>query len=370
MTIASISGGRPRAEWADVAKGVCIVLVVLWHVIMKHYLPIDWHLSLPLPGAWGLFGEQLLPLRMPVFFTISGMFAAAAVHRPWRVVRRSRIAKFFYLYAVWFAVHTAVLSLVPRFDTLAAHSLSDVLDQLTITPTNLWYLSALAVYFTVAKLTRRLPVTLVLDAAFALSAVASAGLLAAPGNRGQLYQNLLFFLAGLRLRPWVEQLAARATPRLLVSGVTGYAVVMVAIHVLGARTWFGLWPVTSALAVTVGVLATSLLTRRRGLSSRLAALGRRTLPIYVMHMPLLALIHLMLWRPFSSLGAGPQLVLAAFLPAVLTALLVWLCLLLHRALMSAGASWLFDLPSRSRPRPATPTDWSAAPTRELPRFPR
>src|SRR5690349_20157208 len=78
-----------RTQWADVAKGVCILLVVLWHVIMKHYLEIDWRLRLPSPGAWGTFGEQLLPLRMPVFFTISDMFAVAAVNRPWRVIGRS-----------------------------------------------------------------------------------------------------------------------------------------------------------------------------------------------------------------------------------------------------------------------------------------
>lgn len=360
--------GGSRAEWADAAKGVCILLVVLWHTIMKHYLQIDWHLSVPLPGAWGAFGDQLLPLRMPVFFTISGMFAAAAVQRPWSVVRRSRIAKFSYLYAVWFTVHTLVLSLVPRFDTVAAHSALDVLEQLTITPTNLWYLVALAVYFVVAKLTRRMPVAVVLGAAFLLSATASAGLLASPGNRGQLYQNLLFFLAGLRLRPWVTRLAAAATARRLLLGTVGYLVVMAAIQLLGVKRWFGVWPLACALAVLIGVLAAVQLGRWRRLATRLAELGRRTLPIYVIHMPLLALAHLALLRPFSALGPAAQLVLAVFLPPALTALLVWACLLLHRGLLSMGATWLFDLPGRSpvHKAPPAPADWSDEPTRVLP----
>jgi hypothetical protein len=50
-----------RVAWADVAKGVCILLVVLWHVIMKHYLQIQWRVAGPIPGAWGAFSEQLLP---------------------------------------------------------------------------------------------------------------------------------------------------------------------------------------------------------------------------------------------------------------------------------------------------------------------
>lgn len=337
-------GERPRADWADVAKGACIVLVVLWHVIMKHYLQIGWHVPVPLPGAWGAFGDELLPLRMPVFFTISGLFAANAVRRPWRVTARTRIAKFYYLYVLWFAVHTAVLSLVPHFDTLAAGSLADVAEQLTITPTNLWYLVALAGYFVVARLTRAVPAVVVLVPAFVLSAVASAGLLAAPGNRGQLYQNLFFFLAGLRLERWVGRWAAAATLRWVVAGGAGYLMVMLAVHQLGAKQWFGVWPAVSVLAVLLGVAAAVEATRRLRAARPLARLGRRTLPVYVMHMPLLALLHAALVGPFSSAGTGAQLVLAAVLPPVLTALLVLACLTLHRWIEAAAGTWLFDLP--------------------------
>jgi uncharacterized membrane protein YcfT len=367
----------PRAAWADTAKGVCILLVVLWHVIMKHYLQIDWRLGVPLPGAWGRFGELLLPLRMPLFFTVSGMFAVAAARRPWKAVRRGRVAKFYYLYAIWFAVHTTVLAFVPRFDTLAAHSALEVLEQVTITPTNLWYLIALALYFVVGKLTWRLPAPVVLGAALVLSVTASAGLLAGPGNRGQLYQNLFFFLAGLRLKPWVERLATEKTLRTLLIAGTGYLAVMAVVELFGARQWFGVWPLASMFAVVVGVTAAVQLQRLRRPAALLAGLGRQTLPIYVMHMPLLALLHLLVLRPFSSAGASVQLLLAVVLPVALTAMLVWSCLALHRGLHAVGASWLFDFPrfrrprgdaggNRSRPAP----DWAEAPTRVLPAFRR
>jgi uncharacterized membrane protein YcfT len=345
----TITGGPARAGWADVAKGVCILLVVLWHVIMKHYLRIDWHLPVPLPGVWGFFGDQLLPLRMPVFFTISGMFAANAAGRPWKVVARSRIAKFYYLYALWFTVHTAVLAVVPHFDTLAAHTARGVIEQLTITPTNLWYLIALALYFVLAKLTRRLPAAAVLAPALLLSAIASAGLLAAPGNRGQLYQNLLFFLLGLRLRPWIERWARAATLRLFLLGAAGYLLVMLALRVSGAKEWFGVWPVVSVLAVAVGVAGATQLERLTRVAALLGRLGRNTLPIYVIHMPLLALLHAALLGPFSQAGTAIQLTLAVFLPVVLTALLTTVCLTLHRWSVAAGGGWLFDLPERRRP---------------------
>lgn len=335
---------RSRSRWADVAKGVCILLVVLWHVIMKHYLRIDWHLAWPIPGAWGVLGDQLLPLRMPVFFTISGMFAAAAAARPWSRVRRSRIATFGYLYVVWFALHTLVFSLVPDFDTLAAHSWAQALEYLTVTPTNLWYLLALVVYFVLAKVSLRLPTSLVLGAALLLSAAASAGWLDGPGNRGQLYQNLFFFLAGLRLAPHVHRWAAVAGLRLLALCATAYAGGLLLMHALGAKQWFGVWPALCTLAVLTGIAGAVQLARIPRLSGGLAALGRNTLPIYVMHLPLLALTHLVLLRPLSALGPGPQLLLAVVLPVVLTALLVAVCLSLRRA----GGRWLFELPGGNR----------------------
>ena len=44
---------RERTIWADTAKGMCILLVVLWHVVMKHYLQIDWHVSIADPRRLG-----------------------------------------------------------------------------------------------------------------------------------------------------------------------------------------------------------------------------------------------------------------------------------------------------------------------------
>jgi uncharacterized membrane protein YcfT len=341
---------KPRSAWADVAKGVCILLVVLWHVIMKHYLQINWHLPLPIPGVWGTFGDTLLPLRMPVFFTISGMFAANAALRPWKVVLKSRVAKFYYIYVLWFIVHTVVLSVaVPGFDTLAAHSAWDVLAQLTITPTNLWYMIALAVYFVVSKWTLKLPATAILIPALLLNAIASAGWLAAPGNRGQLYQNLLFFLIGLRFKPYVEKWARMVTMKMFVVGSAVYLVLMLVIKVLGAKEWFGAWTVISLLAIVLGVAGAVQLERWKALSTKLVWLGQRTLPIYVMHMPILALVHAALIDTFSNAGTAVQLVLAIFLPAALTAFLAAACLTLNRGFTAIGWDrWLFSLPERRK----------------------
>ncbi|MFD0919412.1 acyltransferase family protein [Saccharopolyspora rosea] len=341
-----------RLAWADAAKGACIVLVVLWHVIMKHYLQIDWRSAWVLPGAWGTVCEQLLPLRMPLFFTISGFFAVRAVDRPWRVLGRSKVAKFCYLYALWLIVHTALLSFVPSFDTARADGPLELLEQLTITPSNLWYLYALALYFVVAKLVRRVPPLVVLVAAFALSAIASASLVTTPGDRGGVYQNLVFFLAGLYGKTLVERIVAAASWPRFVALAVPYLGILALIHQFGAKSWFGVWPVTCFVAVYLGTTLAGLATRSGTLTRALTSIGRRTLPIYVMHMPLLALLHVALVSPLSDAGVGVQLTAAAVEPVLMTGVLVAICLGLHRILPSRG---LFELPwphARATPRRA------------------
>jgi uncharacterized membrane protein YcfT len=346
-----------RLLWPDVAKGACIVLVVLWHVIMKQYLQIDWRISTPLPGAWGAAGELLLPLRMPLFFAISGFFAARAVKRPWRTVARSRVAKFFYLYVLWLSVHTLVLSFFPGFATDHAGSVVEFVAQLTITPTNLWYLFALAVYFVIAKLSRRLPFWIMLAAAFALSATASAGFLAVPGDRGGLYQNLLFFLVGIYGTTLVKRIAVEASwLRLALVGVP-YLGVLVAVEHFGLKTAFGLWPVLSLVAIVLGVTAAALVARWERPAKAIASIGRRTLPIYVIHLPVVAVLDAVLHDPLSSLGPAAQLAVAVLDPIVLVAAIVALCLLLQRILPSA---WVFDLPPRRTAEPPASDDFNAS----------
>ncbi len=331
-----------RETWPDVAKGMCIILVVLWHVVTKHYQRVDWDTSLPLSAGWGALGEQLLPLRMPLFFTISGLFAIGAVNRPWPTLIRTRIGKFACLYAVWLVIHTVVMWFTPGFDTAHARGPLQLVEQLTITPTNLWYLYALAIYFLIARLTSGVPTAWLLAAAFLLSAIAAAHLLPVPSNRGQAYQNAFFFLAGLRLRPAITAYVAKVSRRRLLTAAGAYATGLAAMALLGAQQWFGVWPAVSVLATWFGITAAVLLSRNlprpAGVLSRL---GVRTLPIYVIHLPLLAVVDHLLRGPLAILEPRTTAI-AMIEPVLLTALLIGACLVLHRVLRSCGLGRLFE----------------------------
>lgn len=360
----SVSATRAdRVRWADTAKGLCILLVVLWHVVAKQYLRLEWPEGLRVPGVWGTFCELLLPLRMPLFFTISGMFALNAVHRPWRISARSRVARFLYLYLVWLLIHTALLGLAPDFPTDRATGPAGLLEQLTITPSNLWYLYALALYFVIAKLTWRFPRVVMLGAAFALSVAAASELVPVPGNRAGLLQNLVFFLLGLYFRPYVERLADGVNlPRFaLATGV--YGALLSAMAATGTEDVPGVWPVVCVAAAAFGVTGSAMLARWDRVAAPLIGIGRRTLPIYVIHMPVLALLDLALARPLAAALDTPfALPIAVLEPILLTAAISWFCLLLHRGLEAARLSrFLLDLPGGAKPRPAAETPPAAAP---------
>lgn len=326
-----------RVGWPDVAKGVCIILVVLWHVVTKHAIGLDG--AGAITEGWARLNAQLLPLRMPLFFLISGMFAGRAVSAPSGSSWRRRAGRLALVYVVWVLIQTIALAITPEFDTARATDGWQLLAQLTISPTNLWYLLALAVYLVVARLVRQVPTGIVLPLAFALAAVAASGILPDLGNLWQVLQNLFFFLAGLRLRSVVERFAAASGVLSTVMLGLAYVVAVGAVGVLGMRQWPGIWPLLAIVAVAFGVAACALLDRHVDVIARpLRWVGRRTLPIYVIHMVPLALIDGALRG--SGLVATP--LVEAVWPPLLTALVIAICLAVHALIVRVGLGMLFD----------------------------
>jgi len=206
---------------------------------------------------------------------------------------------------------------------------------------------------------------------------------ATPGNRGGLYQNLFFFVAGLHFRPLIERLAGTASWRRVALDGTAFAMALLGMAATASQQWPLVWPLVSIIAVSFGVTAAGRVSRWRNLGGALAALGRRTLPVYVIHMPVLALLDWLLFGPMCTANVRWQWVLAVVEPALLTAAVTTICLALHAALRSAGLIWFFDLPGSgnrraeparnavSGPRLARPAEPALdGPTRPLPLVPQ
>jgi len=331
-----------REGWPDVVKGLCIILVVLWHVVVKHSSQLPWSDADGIPQLWTLVSAQLLPLRMPLFFLVSGMFAAGAVLASERTRLADRALRLGLLYALWVVIQTFALAVAgPDLDTARATDPIGLLLNLTVSPTNLWYLLALALYLVVGRVTRGVPTVVLLPVAFAVSAAAATGALPDWGNLWQVVQNVFFFLAGLRLRAQVRRLAGHR-PGWRTAGVLGaaYAAGLVLVWLLGAQRWFGVWTLLSVLAVAAGVSVCALIDRWEAVAAPLRWVGRRTLPIYVIHMIPLALLDRMLREVDGWVFSGP--VLAVIEPPLVVSVVIAASLGVHALLLRVGARALFD----------------------------
>lgn len=356
---------RARLRWADTARGLCIGLVVLHHLTSKHLDLVAPAGAEPVVEAWAGVSAVLDPLRMPLFFAISGFFAASALDRSWGSGLRPRVATPYYLYAVWLVLHMAVFSVATALPMNRTRDGGELLADLAWASTGVWYLYALAVYFVLARATRRFDVRLVLGGAAAVSAAASL-LPIDEVNRLALLENFVFFAAGARLPDLVRRVADLRRPGLLAALAIVFAAAFVTVELLGvprgpATVLLSLVAVPFALQIAVALAV------RPRVGPVLAALGRRTLPVYVLHVPVLALVHHLGFAPpvpagsLSSPVTDPLVAVVsaavvAVYPVLLTAVVVVACLAAQRLLERAGLGFLFRLPAL----PSTPAARSAA----------
>ncbi|GAA4968380.1 acyltransferase family protein [Kineococcus glutinatus] len=359
-----------RLQWADAAKGLCVALVVLGHVTFFDYLDVvqrAWPQADRAQLLWSLSNQVLRPLRMPLFFAVAGFFAVRALQRPWPVVRRPRVATYAYLHVVWFAVWAlaalAAGALVGAgvlrggLGLVVPPEVPQLLLAAAVGGVGPWFLYALALYFVVGRLTRRLPAPLVVGVAALVAVAAFARWLPAPLGVEPVLENGVWYLAAARYPDVLRRWIARPRPARTALVWAAYVAVNLAVWRLAPPAAVAAvleMPVrllAVAASVHLAVLAAAALPR---LAAPWVRLGRRTLPVYVLHPPLLFLLHVPLLalaehvlRPLP----GPLATAAALLyPAVVTAGLVLLAVAVHDLLQRAGAGWLFALPGGSAPR--------------------
>lgn len=279
----SAAAPAARLRWPDVARGGAMMLVVLAH-------------TLQLLGAYGwslgwldTANVYLTAIRMPLFFVIAGMLAASGLRRPWPQLWRRRLLLLVYVYVLWMAVRTVWFSVVPWPLGDLPPWLSFLL--LPVWPTTgLWFLYALVLYTLVAKLAQRLPAGVLLVPAAILSVLAAYDLV--PTGDNPVWRSialyLLFFALGARGAGLWRALAERtrawwAVPALIVVPAAFAAFSAVPSAATGAAR-----VLLSTVCVAACIVLATVLARVPVLSAPFVAVGRRTLPIYVMHTLLLA----------------------------------------------------------------------------------
>jgi uncharacterized membrane protein YcfT len=305
-----------RVEWVDVAKGLAIVLVAIYHA---NLLLSQSGLGVP---VWDDINAVFVTVRMPLFFLAAGIFAASVVQRPWRMLWASRLALLAWAFLLWTVIRFVYFSVVPMelrpFETSVTRLLAA-----PVWPTSgLWFLHALVVFFVASKLMwAHVPPAWQLG----LAAVCSVAFFSYLSVRNLSYDGMaryfLFFLAGLHLRGRILSMTAEPRPAVAALALFAFGGAVVAVKVFDLAAAPGVLTLLGIVAVTASVLLARVLAATP-LVRPLTFLGRNTLPIYVTHVILIAMVATVLAKvgvPVEWLIALPPLVAAAVIAVALLA---------------------------------------------------
>ncbi|MGQ0672248.1 MAG: acyltransferase family protein [Hyphomicrobium sp.] len=267
---------RHRVDWVDVAKGICILLVVMLHSTFGVEKAIGAETALH------AFIDWAQPFRMPDFFLISGLFLARRIDRPWREYLDSKVLHFAYFYLLW--MHILLLAkAVPMVAGGGAGELLSLYLWSYVDPFgSLWFIYLLAIFFVVTRLLSPLPGWAALGGAALLHVVwPHTGIFLADEFAGRF----VFFLAGSLLSDAVFRFGdrvARAPAIVLATGL----VIWAAINTHGVISGAASWPVLDLLYSFAGiaaVVATSVILARNGgmAGEALRYCGRNSISIYL-----------------------------------------------------------------------------------------
>jgi uncharacterized membrane protein YcfT len=204
-----------RVPWADTAKGLCIVLVVMMHATLGVGEAM---------GAEGFMHQVVAfarPFRMPDFFLVSGLFLSRVIDRDWRTYSDRRVVHFLYFYLLWLLIQSAL-----KFGQVSGGTLAGFAHHLALSLVEpfgtLWFVYLLAVFSVVTKLLRGVSPALLLAVAAALQI--------APVHTGwtlvdEFCARWVYFLAGYLFAPAIFRLAeaAAARRRLALAGLAVWA---------------------------------------------------------------------------------------------------------------------------------------------------
>ena len=333
MTLAlPVEGTRKRVEWIDVARGFAIILIMFHH-------SRDYALALLPPRStdimrWAYIDPLLVHVRLPLFFAISGMVAFGLSSRKMDRIPSRRTAALAAVYIGWSIAMAFIIPAWPNDEWRAPDVgvLADILRGGSV----LWYIWALILAHFFTSSTIRLPVPVAVGASclIGMCLVRYEGELG--GAFGPLGHYLPLYVAGARCGAILTRLSA-------LSGIWHVSLVIAAyvLRLNGAVAFLGKRLALDFCGAAAGIVAASQIARKwSACVAPLTWLGRRTLPVYVLHFPIVALLGCAAIRAGSLESRATMLLL--FLP-LLTFSTLALSLVAFLLAERAGLSWAFAM---------------------------
>ncbi|MCT9001923.1 acyltransferase [Microbacterium memoriense] len=342
----------------DAAKSFSILLVVLVHV------EVELAFIEAAPSWLQMASVVFAPLRMPLFFAASGLFAYKWTQASWTELFDRKISLLAWVFLVWQPVvfmykviETEVLPNQP------SNTIADQVLKFLVAPIRpngeLWFLWALCLFFIAGRALKRISTKVVVVASAAVSVAAMVGIPALPPEVNRL---LGAGWAGVPMYFFFFIAAARLSKRILsiVTALNWWQSALLTLPWVALTLVASLFPDSAILlhfpasifAVAAGFGVARLVERL----SLFSYLGQRTLPIYVAHIAVIVLVvstlHLVHPGSWAWAWIGDVLV-----PVALWVVAIWVPLVIHhfarrqqygRYLYESPAGFLRGWPSLGR----------------------
>lgn len=333
-----------RLAWPDSIRALAVVAVVLFHFLIFNR-PEAVGGSGALDEAWHDVETILGRLRMPVLLAIAGMLGAEGIKRGWaRGTAVRRAVSNYYLYVLWLVIYFVFYVTVSRPGLpLAVSSPRDFLTQLLIPDTTLWFLLALAVFPLVVGIMNslRTPALVAIAIAVAIWWFGTYGTM--PSTLGKLPRTFIYFAVGVYGADLLRKL----------SSVSWLRAIVLLVAFIGATQLIEIQDIidahlailiTNILAIATSVALVPCVIKWKVLAKFGTFVGSRTAPIYLLHIPLLAVLSLLtanssVWTDGFRSWLGDLL-----LPVVSVAFIVGLSIGMGELLKRIPGNPFFTLP--------------------------
>ena len=328
---------KARVAWMDIAKGGSIFLVVLYHVCM-FMLNSGFEVETLIK-----FNASVGPIRMPLFFLVSGVFSASLIKREWNVILTGRFWNLTYLFLLWSLFFW--LFQVFFLSALSEHAPLDFSRLLMVWAdpfSSLWFLWALALYTLITKASQgyRILCASIAVVMFYLSFNFEDQL---SFSQSSCLRYILFFQIGVWFRNDIIAFFEKHLWSCAVLGLIYFPVGAAFVHMdFGSPSYVALRLVMSLTGLCLALVLCRAIELSNLLSAPFIWLGQRTLPIYVLH----SMLAWMIILPLSTVSTFRETLPAHVLAVTISVLLVVLCVGLHAVLNRAGLHRLFAAPTR------------------------
>jgi uncharacterized membrane protein YcfT len=308
-----------RVDWVDVAKGICICMVVMMHSTLgveKAAGELGW---------MGHVVEFARPFRMPDFFLIAGLFLARRIDAPWRLYLDRKVLHFAYFYVLWLTIQFAFKAPGIAAEVGWQGAVGQYLHAYVDPWGTLWFIYHLALFLLVTRLVKNVPwqAVWIVAAAMEIAPIHTGSVLV-----DEFASRFVYFYTGYLFAGRIFRFAEEATNDRLLAA-TGLAL-WATVNGLVVFNGYGDLPVVSLTLGMAGALA--IITLATLLAQTIAVaplrwLGEHSIVVYLAFFLPMALSRAVLLKLglITDVGTISLLVTAAGIacPVAFYALVQW-----------------------------------------------